>query len=278
MTPFEIDVDRRYKHGQPFINLYGVGDIHYGARGCSVNKFRRDIKRIIDDPLALVILMGDHCDYVATTDKRYDPRQLDEDLDLDDVFVSQQTPLIEILRPLADQGKILCALEGNHEETVRLRYHYDVHKHFCARLGVRQAATCAGILLRCHGYRGKSVVTANIFVHHGAGAAQTKGGKINRLAKVLSWYPDGDVYMMGHVHESLDWADTALYVKIMGKKPRVVHRDRKLVITGSYLRTYVEGMHSSYGEKKMYSPTKMGYGLTQIRIDRENDSRYPVFY
>jgi len=278
MTPFIFRMNGM-EYGKWFMHLYGLGDIHWGAHGFAKTHFLKDRDRILADDLAKVILMGDYCDYILAGDaKRFDPKSLDEEslLSMDDIAITQMQAVVKELKPIADQGKILFALYGNHDDDVRRKYHIDVHKHFCRLLGVPQAAYSALARISAKNVgSGKEVQTITIFVHHGYGGGRKRGGKVNSLDDVSGWF-DYDIAMAGHVHELMRWNPVKLKLTEIDRKPTIVESERMAVITGSYLQTYTVGLYSDYGDRRMYPPTKLGCGMVKIKWDRHHCERVLV--
>jgi len=98
-------------------------------------------------------------------------------------------------------------------------------------------------------------------MHHGAGGAQTKGGKINRLKKFMDAF-EADIYMMGHVHDQTGTREVVLSVNHAGTK--LIQKEKIGVISGGYLKTYSQDV-TTYGEVAGYSPTTMGAAWVTIK-------------
>ena len=270
MTPFIIKLDGM-RMNEWFINLYGMGDIHYGARGFDEGAFLRDVARIRDDPIARLILMGDFGEYINYTDKRFDPQGVDPKvlMHLDDLPMFQARQIVKWLRPISE--KIFFALKGNHDETIRLKYHNDVHAWICAELGIPAAgysAVCRIIARETDGGRSQSL---DIWAHHGWGGGRTQGSKVNKLNQTAGWF-DYDIAMMGHVHERFQWPNTKLLLTTKGKRPHIQHQERRNLLTGSYLRTYVDG-YSGYGEKLGFPPVPLRCQSVKVRWVKRGNGR-----
>jgi len=128
----------------------------------------------------------------------------------------------------------------------------EVIKPVCDRLGVRYLDYSAlfDIEFKCK----SKIETFKLFVHHGAGAANTTGGKTNRLKKMMVEVCDADLFLMGHCHERID---IQLVRLSQDKNYQLIERELTGAISGSYLATYREG-GTSYGEMKMYAPVSLG--------------------
>ena len=96
---------RDYTH----INIYGMSDAHIGAKESSLATLRAWVRTVLDDPYGYVIVAGDMINNGIKDSKTnvYEevmpPRQ-------------QKRVCAEIFKPLADAGRILAWIPGNHEE------------------------------------------------------------------------------------------------------------------------------------------------------------------
>lgn len=100
-------------HNMPdSFKLTFFGDDQEGNEAKAHDKFTQCISGIVSDPLNYAIHMGDACDAFWYDDYRYDP---------DITYVS---PLEQLesekkqLKPLAETGRLLSILEGNHERAL----------------------------------------------------------------------------------------------------------------------------------------------------------------
>lgn len=249
--------------------LWGIGDIHKGAPGCDWDGVKRDVKAVAEDPNAIWVGLGDYADFITVKDKRFDPDHLDADAKqhIGNLGEYYMDCVRELFRPIAH--KCVGLIYGNHEE--KFMYHNEqtnLHQQLCNELGVTNLKYCAirdlvFMRRKCDGLRIIGSRVANpkqshkfrCFFHHGSGGSTTPGGKLNRIMKFMSDFPDCDIYMMGHVHDSIGKCMPVIGADADCK--RLVARNKIGVICGSYLKTYTQGV-TSYGEKKGYSPTKLG--------------------
>jgi len=111
--------------------------------------------------------------------------------------------------------------------------------------------------------KGRSV-TFRVFGHHGAGYAQTPGGKLNRLVQFMQSFV-ADIYFCGHVHDKVGRREPALGANADCTK--IEAYERVGVISGSYLKTYAQGT-TTYGEQRGYRPTTLGAATVRINPDK----------
>ena len=248
--------------------LYTIGDCHIGNRGCSMERLREDIEAVRADPDARAILMGDLADYIGPTDRRWDAASIPTDYrvkDLADWGAFLMKLVVKEFSPI--KGKIIGALSGNHEATFQAQQAAQLHAATCNALGVPDLGYCCFLDLifrkalrlpineKSHGRRYR------IYAHHGAGAAQSPGGKTNRLVGFMM-LAEADIYLIGHVHEKdvkrIDTlaANDSCTAITTGRK-------RLGVFTGSYLRTYSEGA-AGYAERAGYKPVPLGCSVVEF--------------
>ena len=105
--------------------------------------------------------------------------------------------------------------------------------------------------------------SVRFFAHHGAGFAQSPGGKMNRLVKFMDAF-QADVYACGHVHDQI-----ARRQPIIGANAactELIATERVGIITGSYLKTYAKG-NTTYGEQRGYFPVNLGMAGVMLTPD-----------
>ena len=271
----------RYRDEDAMLSLYAIADIHRGARGCSLSILGDDIARIYADPLAAWVLLGDYADFIAPTDKRFDPSSISEDVRACDMGTLAKLLIDATAEDFATiQDRCLGAGYGNHEwryftdtaaqlahrglceilDTPDLRYSgwFDIYFEHAPRL--KKAAEW--VTWPQPGQCGrKGQVRLRVFAHHGFGGAQTAGGKINALHKLLTQV-DADLVLMGHLHEQM--LRTRAVMGVDSECKSVHQRCQVGLITGSYLRIQESG-GTSYGEMRGYAPSVLGAARATFR-------------
>ena len=263
-------------------------DLHLLAKSCAMKEVIRKRNEIRDDPFALWIGGGDYGEFIGFGDaKRFDPDAVSEKVSVADLARLGKVTYTEardLFEPIKD--KCLGLIVGNHEKQYMRRLQQeDLHGWLCTELGVQDLGYSCFMDLVFQQPRGltrgqgcpklcgpslhdKSLPKKNfgrsntfrVFCHHGAGAAQTKGGKINRLTRFMRNF-DADIYFMGHVHDQMG---TRIQVLTANEACTELNNQDKIgVISGSYLKTYADNV-TSYGEQKGYDPTTMGAAWVTI--------------
>lgn len=245
------------------------------SRSCAEADIRRDIAEIQDDSHSFWLGGGDFCDFIGPSDKRFDPDAVAPWVtvkDLGDIGSKGMRQVADLFRPI--RHKCLGLLLGNHELKYQLQNsHESLHGWLCTELDVPnlqysclfdlvfgRAGKVKAPALVSELPNGASRETFRVFAHHGAGYAQTPGGKLNRLVQFMQSF-DADLYFVGHVHDHVARKEPAIGADVDCKTLK--QRMRLGIVAGSYLKTYQQGT-TSYGEQKGYRPTSLGPAIARI--------------
>lgn len=273
------------------IDMYITGDWHETARACAHERLEQDLREIGDNPRGVWFGTGDYSDAIGVRDKRFDTEAYADDVLISDLgkFGMVSVKRIErLMRPI--RGKCLGLLYGNHELTMmKMTEGRQLHAWLCTQLGVpclnystifqlrfsrnshlkdgtiRLSTWMPGNPPLMHG-TGHTTWTVTIFAHHGAGAAQTPGGKLNKLRAAMDFFPYVDLTILAHVHEQKCEPSTVLTTDPDCTEIR--EHTRKGVISGTYLRTYVDG-EATYPEERLYRPVPLGMARVSFTPDKK---------
>ena len=270
-----------YKSKADVFTIWNTADWHLWNRGCLRDRLQTDLNLIRYDPYSFFFGGGDYADYVGPSDPRFDPSCLPESArieELGSLGMCQTMDVQEYLEPIKD--KSLGLLFRNHEQKYMLKQQQQfLHGMLCRNLGVRNltyAAFVEVIFQHVPGLKTKAVLSAKsagrgpkigssyavrFFLHHGAGGAITKAGKLKRLIDFMHYF-EADVYMVGHVHDR----EGTRIDRISANAQCTELRDTSTIgiISGSYLATYKEGC-TTYGEIRGYAPTSPGASFVRIK-------------
>lgn len=261
--------------------IWNLSDLHLLSASCAEKELKKDIATIAADPHAYWFGGGDYADYIGYDDaKRFDPDCVSDSLTLRDLGMMGKKSVETVRDWLAPiKHKCLGLLLGNHEKQYQKKHQQeDLHSWLCTELGVANLGYSAfvDVVFVRHNQAKKIGLTASrdnapreqsnsssfrFFLHHGAGYAQTPGGKLNRLIQFMNCF-DADVYMVGHVHDKVGRKQPALTADASCSK--LCQRIRVGVISGSYLKTYEQG-RTSYGEQRGYAPVMIGASWVSIK-------------
>jgi len=245
--------------------LWPLGDIHWGAAGCDEECVAATVGKIKRSSLSRWIGMGDYIDLISMRDeRRFDPEMVAGKHraayfkaygpQMRDFAISQFEPIA---------GKCIGMLQGNHEWYYSNRFEHALAQNIAEALGAPFLGySCFRDVVFVHTETGERQ-RFRIYAHHGAGYAQTKGGKLNRLERFMVAF-EADIYIIGHIHERLD--DEIVILKANDDCTDIVDDTRVGVVSGTFLRTYTARSDgaSGYGERKGYRPTPLGCPCIKI--------------
>ena len=242
-----------YKHADRF-KLYLFGDIHMGTVHHAEEEALAQVKEIKNDPSAMWIGMGDYAECITPHDKRWDPsaKAVPDWLKQDDIANSQYKHVMELLDPI--RSKCVGLIYGNHENSIRVYNHDNIHKWLCDGLGVPNLGYSCFVHFI---FRRKKSTEAHLvkgMFTHGTGGARTEGGKINYLVRMMSSF-EANLYGYAHTHSIQMYSP-----EILGTNDNftITAKGKIGALTGCWFRTYTQGEVASYGEVKVYPPTRIG--------------------
>lgn len=164
----------------------------------------------------------------------------------------QRKWLIKKLRPLAEAGKIICGVVGNHEMRARKFYGDEPLMAVCDALEIDYCGYSAYIFIKVGN------ITYTICTSHGSGSGGTLGGKVNASTKA-SKVMLADLYLSGHSH-TRSVAEDCIYLP--NSQGELVRHRRVYVVCGSTIN-YFDG----YAEQMMLAPSHTG--LVQVSLSSE---------
>lgn len=256
-------------------NIYPLSCLHVGHACCNEKKLKEDIATIAKDPYGIVFLLGDLCDSVLYSDKRFDAESIADwvyDLDADvrnklgrHALVDKQVErTAELLKPIATQ--IFGVVRGNHEEKILKTCSTDMTYRIASELSktAGRAIKYFGVegFVRLRFGRGKGdkirtsthVETLTVHLHHGHGGGRKSGSKVNRLADFFI-HSNAELVLTGHGHERLDTDADTYHIPSRGK---TTMQRRVAVMTGTYLQRRTEDKES-YAVRGAYAQHSLGY-------------------
>lgn len=234
-------------------NLVPIGDIHYGTKNCDLNKLKDTVDWIRKSPNTYWLGMGDYCEFVNPSDPRIDFANIKTSLleHLSNLHNKEQKDIAEILKPIAP--RCIGLLHGNHEETIRTKYHSNPTEFLATTLNTINLSYTA--MIRIVFERLTSRKSVIVFACHGNGSSRSEAGSINTIVGKSKDF-QADVYLMGHVHQKIV-KDRDIMVMNNSGMPVMFEKKQVFGITGTFYKTYGDTT-SSYAEKGGYSPTPTG--------------------
>lgn len=179
------------------ITVHGIFDVHLGAQEHMHKAFTEFTDSILRDPNSYVILGGDLINNAikSSVSNCYDevmrPRE-------------QKRVITELLKPLADNGRIIAAVQGNHERRNK-DVDNDITYDIMCKLDIEDLyrPNQAYVKLQFGNPKGdgKKNPTYRIMVTHGAGGGALTGGIVNKNIRFAVAIDGIDLMMVGHSHD-----------------------------------------------------------------------------
>jgi hypothetical protein len=242
--------DRKRFPDQPAeIEISHLTDLQYGNKRFQTKRFLQYRDWILAQKNRFVVLGGDLVDAATILSVGSPYENTGEPIE-------QVEGLVDLLRPLADAGRLLGYVGGNHERRTVPTF------GDCGRLIARQ--------LKVPYSRGVQLIDIHFGQHrpfkisawHGAGSPRTKGAKAQMLHRFMQ-QADSHVYLVGHVHDVVllfDW-----------RQMRVENRIKLQKIAGIISSSF-QGYWNSYAETAALPPSES----MMARIILERNGRWEV--
>jgi len=267
-----ITIRRNFTEGEchPF---FLWGDWHTGNRACAKGELHRDRDVIASEPLALYVNTGDNGDFIARDDRRFKAEHLDPDImsldDLDRLADVQVEWLEDFERPVID--KCVAQVNSNHPgkydrihhtNTMRLKLKAIGGRDLERRLWCPAGAVIRVVYTDAHKHTCEVVLN----VHHGNKTSKDPEVLLKHYRAKLQYWPDVDVLARGHCHWLRHTSLRPMHVswsRSDNGRSRLVERPHYAVLTGGYLKTFVED-GSNYAEDVDLDPIDIGVARLNV--------------
>lgn len=240
--------------GQKFCRIVFLGDIHYGNKTCAVKELEENIAWCLSEQDVYIFTVGDLIECATLSSVGL----YDQSIKIGD----QINYVYNLLKPFADQGRLIGMLQGNHEKRLWKLSGYDITKDLATRLGVPYGYRGTFIYLNVYEKESRRGQNYVLYGTHGSSGSWTTGGKVNACERML-YAVEAELYFMGHVHE-------LLHIKIPRKRVDrgfIQNFDTHFILTGGYLRYW-----QSYAQEKGYPPTSIGSPKVKFHADKHRIS------
>lgn len=236
---------------QDRVQILPLGDLHIGDKNCDKALIRSQIDYILNTPGCYTILLGDLIDNATT-------------FSIGDTYEEELSPMDqlkvveELFRPLADAGKILAVLEGNHEERTTRQTGLRMMQLFTMQLGLPEeiyADTSAVIFIKFGSAKRGWRYAYSIYCNHGSGGGRKPGGKINRLSD-YSLIGDFDLFLTGHTHFPAVFKQSFYRPRTNTGTVELV--EKVFVNIASSLK------HGGYGDRQGFTPASNSYPIITL--------------
>lgn len=228
-------------------SLVPLGDIHYGDGQCDIKYFEDLINWIKKQKDIGVIGMGDYCNCIVPTDKRFD-------MDSTTTFrpAEQYDYIYKQFHKIKD--KILGLHIGHHGDTIRKHFFENYDLRLANDLGVPYLDWEAFTTLQFQRIERRTSYT--VYSCHGWGGGRRTGTKINKIEDLANFY-EADIYLMGHLHTVGATRDIRIGVGYSKLGNFLTEKKRIFALTGTMLKYPSKGV-SGYEARMGYKPTKVG--------------------
>lgn len=240
--------------GEPYTKdgliIVPITDVHLGSRHANVPYFKAFVDYILSVPNCVTVLNGDLAE--TATKISVGAGMFEEEIPIP----AQLQALYEILKPLADAGKILGVGPGNHEERVYQMIGINPMEILAEKLGVPY-----------FGYQGFFKIIVNgipytASFYHGSGGGSTVASK-SKSAEQMNKVVIADLYFSGHTH-GRQYHKDVIY-QFDEASDELVPLVRTYVVGGSFLEYW-----GGYSEMKALAPSITGAVRIELRPDQKD--------
>lgn len=223
--------------------VHCFADVHLGDPSCDGKLLQERIKHCEETENCIVILNGDLCNNAVKSGKS-------------DIYSESVRPMeqlkqaVRLFGTLAEQKKIVCLTDGNHERRTYRNDGIDMSALIAQQLDVPYSPGAMLVFLRfgrlpLHQLHGRKVLYT-LFLNHGSGGGKMVGGKANRLVS-MGEVIDADVYFHSHTHEPL--IVKRGFYRTSAANNSVSYVERLFINTAAYLD------YGGYAEQMEYAPS-----------------------
>lgn len=241
---YDFNDPTRFKNAPNTIELTHLTDLQYGSKQFERDRFLAHREWILSSPYRFVFLGGDLIDAATVLSVASPYDNTVEPID-------QVDEVVELLEPLADKGRLLGYVGGNHERRT-IKTYGDCGRTIARELKVPYSRGVQ--LIDIHFGEHKPL---KVSIWHGGGSARTKGAKAQMLHRFMQ-QADSQIYFVGHLHDVVvlyDW-----------RQQRVGNRIKLQKIAGVMSSSF-QGYWGSYAEVSAMSPSDSMMG--RVLVDKK---------
>ena len=240
-----------YKMGDRF-KILPIGDIHYdGKKSCSTcdsKKLKKFLEKNVDSK-TIIIGMGDWFGGIIIKDlKRY---KKDTDGAEGAAILDESVKgLVDIFKPYSKN--IVAIGDGNHEESILVQCGTNLTERLIDKLNPKILYMGYSWLLKLSFNENKARIRPLIIRgHHGwGGGNNSEGGDLTKFAHDVKFW-QAQLFLYGHVHKI---KANPMEEGIMVGDNRWRTIEKKMVVCGTFQKTYTNTTVATYAEKRGYHP------------------------
>jgi hypothetical protein len=233
LLSYNFDDSKRFPKAPSHVEINHLTDLQIGSKGFLRERFLDYRSWVLSSPNRFVVLGGDVIDAATVLSVASPYENTEEPIDQVDTACG-------LLWPLAERGRILGYVGGNHERRTSKTYG-DAGRIIAEKLQVPYSRGVQLIDI----YFGKHR-PFKISLWHGAGSARTKGAKAQMVHRFMA-QADSQLYLVGHLHDVVllfDWRQKRVDGKI------------KLQKIAGVMSSSFQGYWNSYAETYAMSPSE----------------------
>ena len=246
---YDFDDRKRFPEQPSQIEISHLTDLQYGSKGFQEKQFLRYRDWLLESKNRFVVLGGDLVDAATILSIASPYENTEEPID-------QVDGVVDLLKPLADAGRLLGYVGGNHERRT-VKSFGDCGRSIARNLQVPYSRGVQLIDIQFGQHK-----PFKISLWHGGGSARTKGAKAQMVHRFMQ-QADSQVYLVGHLHDVVllfDW------------RQHRVGKQIKLQKIAGIMSSSFQGYWNSYAETAAMSPSDS----MMARIILEKDGRWEV--
>lgn len=258
------------------VNLRPICDFQWGTEGFDEGLFERMYRETVSDRHSLTIGLGDYVDSWRPTVRERFQNAMSGDIgaqqQLDNMHRDHMDKMITKLhlKELFSAGYgCLGLLDGHHY----LKYlNGDTStKYLCRVLNLPYLGEMSAFIRMSFTGKNPSVKSiGDLVIHaqHGEGGSQYIASDTSKLERKTLPNFEADIYLRGHSTKLYSGGTDVLHIT-KSDPPRLVARPKVWLNAGGFMRGYLED-ETTYVEKKMLTPAKLGYGVIHIGLAYDN--------
>ena len=238
-----------YKEMQEGDLLIPYSDVHWGSPHCNKNLFLNNLQKSWENKNSYLLFNGDMLEAATRSSigagvyeqKIHTGKQLEE--------------MIDMLKPFANENRILGITNGNHEDRIVQATGVDITAIMAKELEVP--------FYKHGGHFRFKVGTQNYHAYftHGKSGSRLPYTKIKACLN-MAGITRSDLYGIGHVHDLQHHAQEYQYID--NRSNSVQKADAHFVICGHYLN-----WKNSYAQQASMVPSKQGTPLIEMKGEKK---------
>lgn len=152
----------------------------------------------------------------------------------------------ELLKPLADAGRIIGMDSGNHEDRIYKVTGNDISLDIAMMLDIEDVYDKRGLCGVIH----IGDISYSFYIKHGKGGGKTQAFKMRKMKEMAGVIKNCDIYIMAHIHDILTFQIEPKFISI---KDNCEYRIKQTFASSSSFMEY-----GDYAEEADYEPGKTG--------------------